>query len=57
MAKEKKSLVYDIMTERFEVTTGIQKALSLQSEVFGSLVDGSPEEPAISKPVYTTYLK
>ena len=49
LAKEKNLLVYDIMTERFEVTTGIQKALSLQSEVFGSLVDGSPEEPAISK--------
>ena len=49
LAKEKNLLVYDIMTERFEVTTGIQKALSLQSDVFGSLVDGSPEEPAISK--------
>ena len=42
-------LVYDIMTERFEVTTGIQKALSMKSEVFGMLLDGTPSEPSISK--------
>ncbi len=49
IAKEKNLLVYDIMTERFEVTTGIQKALSMKSEVFGMLLDGSPLEPSISK--------
>lgn len=49
IAKEKNLLVYDIMTERFEVTTGIQKALSMKSEVFGMLLDGTPLEPSISK--------
>ena len=49
IAKEKNLLVYDIMTERFEVTTGIQKALSMKSEVFGVLLDGTPSEPSISK--------
>ena len=49
IAKEKNLLVYDIMTERFEVTTGIQKALSMKSEVFGMLLDGTPSEPSISK--------
>jgi predicted dehydrogenase len=49
IAKEKNLLVYDIMTERFEVTTGLQKALSMEAEVFGMLLDGSPSEPSISK--------
>ena len=49
IAKEKNLLVYDIMTERFEVTTGIQKALSMKPEVFGVLLDGSQSEPSISK--------
>ena len=49
IAAEKNLLVYDIMTERFEVTTGLQKALSMQPEVFGMLLDGSPLEPSISK--------
>jgi predicted dehydrogenase len=49
IAKEKNLLVYDIMTERFEVTTGIQKALSMKPEVFGMLLNGSPSEPSISK--------
>lgn len=49
VAKENNVLVYDIMTERFEVTTGIQKALSMTPAVFGELMDGTPENPAISK--------
>ncbi len=49
VAKDNNVLVYDIMTERFEVTTGIQKALSMVSSVFGELLDGTPENPAISK--------
>tara|TARA_X000000950_G_scaffold234402_1_gene284325 strand:+ start:61 stop:1410 length:1350 start_codon:yes stop_codon:yes gene_type:complete len=49
IAKDNNVLVYDIMTERFEVTTGIQKALSMVSSVFGELLDGTPENPAISK--------
>ena len=37
------------MTERFEVTTILQKLLSQKSEVFGQLTSGSREEPAVTK--------
>ncbi|MDR1859932.1 MAG: oxidoreductase [Bacteroidales bacterium] len=48
-ATEKGLFLYDIMTERFEITTIIQRELSKIPEVFGKLVDGTPDEPAISK--------
>jgi predicted dehydrogenase len=48
-AKEKDLLLYDIMTERFEITSILQKELSMFPEVFGDLVDGTREEPAITK--------
>ncbi|MFH6602550.1 putative oxidoreductase C-terminal domain-containing protein [Maribacter algicola] len=49
IADEKGLLVYDIMTERFESTTALQKLFSTLPDVFGELVDGNLEEPAISK--------
>jgi predicted dehydrogenase len=48
-AKEKGVLLYDIMTERYEVTTILQKLLSQNTKVFGVLTTGSKEEPAVSK--------
>jgi predicted dehydrogenase len=48
-AKEKGVLLYDIMTERFETTTILQKLLSQDETVFGSLETGSSKEPAVSK--------
>jgi hypothetical protein len=48
-ANEKGVLLYDIMTERFEVTTILQKFLSQKSEIFGNLEAGSKENPAVSK--------
>jgi len=48
-AAENNVLLYDIMTERFEITTLLQKELSQIPEVFGSLLAGSPEQPAITK--------
>ena len=48
-AKEKGVLLYDIMTERFETTTILQKSLSQSEEVFGKLETGTKEEPAVSK--------
>lgn len=48
-AEEKDLLLYDIMTERFEITTMLQRAFSRQEQVFGELLEGSVEEPAISK--------
>jgi len=48
-AKEKGVLLYDIMTERFETTTILQKLLSLDESVFGKLETGSKSEPAVTK--------
>ena len=48
-AKEKGVLLYDIMTERYEVTTILQKLLSQNPKVFGILTPGSKEEPAVTK--------
>ncbi len=48
-AGEKGVLLYDIMTERYEITTILQRELSKIPEVFGQLQTGSPEEPAITK--------
>jgi predicted dehydrogenase len=48
-AGEKGLLLYDIMTERFEVTTILQKLLSKNTEVFGTLVNGTKDEPAVTK--------
>lgn len=49
VAEEKGVLVYDIMTERYEITTILQKELSQMEEVFGTLENGTPENPAITK--------
>jgi predicted dehydrogenase len=48
-ARRKGVLIYDIMTERYEVTTILQKELSQIPGVFGRLLQGSPEDPAITK--------
>jgi predicted dehydrogenase len=49
IAEEKGVLLDDIMTERYEITSILQRELSLVEPLFGELVAGSPEEPAISK--------
>ncbi|MFO7668572.1 MAG: putative oxidoreductase C-terminal domain-containing protein [Bacteroidales bacterium] len=48
-AKEKGVLLYDIMTERYEITTMMQKELSQIEPLFGALEKGTPENPAITK--------
>ena len=48
-AKKKGVLLYDIMTERFEITTMLQRALSQQPELFGTLEKGTPDNPSITK--------
>ena len=48
VAREKHVLLYDIMTERSEVTTQLQRELSMRPDVFGTLVRGTPKQPAIS---------
>jgi predicted dehydrogenase len=42
-------LLYDIMTERSEITTVLQRELSQQPLLFGELVKGTASEPAITK--------
>ncbi|MGB7395745.1 MAG: putative oxidoreductase C-terminal domain-containing protein [Pricia sp.] len=49
IADAKGVLIYDIMTERFESTTMMQKLFSTLPEVFGVLVEGSADKPAIIK--------
>jgi len=57
VAAEKGVLLYDIMTERFEVTTILQKLLSMKEEVFGKLVQGTQAEPAVTKISVHHFLK
>ncbi|MEP6997653.1 MAG: putative oxidoreductase C-terminal domain-containing protein [Betaproteobacteria bacterium] len=42
-------LLYDIMTERHEITTLLQKAFAALPPVFGELATGSEEDPAVTK--------
>ena len=48
-AQENDLLLYDIMTERFEITTILQRELSMLPEIFGTLEKGSTDNPAITK--------
>jgi len=48
-AKEKGVLLYDIMTERYEIASILQKLLSHKTELFGTLITGSKEKPAVTK--------
>lgn len=49
LAEKNNVLLYDIMTERHEITTLFQKELSQVPEVFGFLEKGSEENPAVTK--------
>ena len=48
-AASKNLLLYDIMTERYEITTILQKELSQLPAVFGTLEPGTPEHPSVTK--------
>ena len=48
-AAKNKVLLYDIMTERFEITTMLQRAFSRQPALFGTLERGTPDNPAVTK--------
>ncbi len=49
IAAKNNLLLYDIMTERYEITTLLQRELSMMPEIFGTLEKGTPENPAITK--------
>ena len=46
-AKANNLLLYDIMTERFEITTILQRELSQIPEIFGTLEKGTATDPAV----------
>ncbi|HEX9425537.1 MAG TPA: putative oxidoreductase C-terminal domain-containing protein [Pyrinomonadaceae bacterium] len=48
-AAAKHLLLYDIMTERYEITTILQKALVNDPAIFGRLIKGSVDHPAVTK--------
>lgn len=49
VAAQKGVVLYDIMTERFEITNMLERELMNNPEVFGTLLPGTPEDPAIMK--------
>lgn len=49
VAKAKNVLLYDIMTERYEITTTLQRELSLFPKVYGTQEKGTPDDPAVTK--------
>lgn len=49
LAKQKKVLLYDIMTERSQATNALQRELSMMPDVFGTLQKGTVDEPAVLK--------
>ena len=46
-AQQKSIVAYDIMTERYEITTMLQRELVNDSGTFGSIVAGTEQEPGI----------
>ncbi|MEO0018638.1 MAG: hypothetical protein RLZZ522_1921 [Verrucomicrobiota bacterium] len=56
-AEKRGLLLYDIMTERYETTTILQRELSRIPAVFGTLEKGTPENPAITKESVHHYFK
>ena len=47
LAQQKNLAAYDIMTERYEVTSELQREFVNDREVFGTLETGSAQEPAV----------
>lgn len=46
-AEAQRVLLFDIMTERYEITSILQRDLAHMPEVFGTLEKGTPEQPAM----------
>jgi predicted dehydrogenase len=46
-ADARKVVAYDIMTERFEITTILQRALVNDPAVFGTQLEGTPDDPGV----------
>jgi predicted dehydrogenase len=48
-AERNNVFIYDIMTERYEVTSNLQRYMARDRGLFGELITGSRENPAIEK--------
>ena len=48
-AEKNKVLLYDIMTERYEITNTLQRELALLPDIFGELQKGTPTDPSVVK--------
>src|SRR5476649_1016160 len=46
-AAKKKLVLYDIMTERYEITNALQRELAMLPQVFGTLKKGTPSHPGV----------
>jgi predicted dehydrogenase len=49
IAEKKKLLLYDIMTERFEITSILMRQLAMMPEIFGTLQTGTANDPSVVK--------
>jgi predicted dehydrogenase len=47
-AEQRGLIAYDIMTERYEVTTMLQKELINDESIFGKIISGTADEPGVS---------
>ena len=57
VAKQKGVFLYDVMTERYEITTMLQKELSLFPKVYGTQEQGTPDDPAVTKESVHHFMK
>jgi predicted dehydrogenase len=56
-AKSKGLLLYDIMTERFEITSVLQRELSQIPAIYGQQTVGTPEKPGVEMSSVHLFLK
>jgi Putative oxidoreductase C terminal domain/Oxidoreductase family, NAD-binding Rossmann fold len=56
-AARRKLLLRDIMPERYEITTILQRELARRPAVFGELLPGTPEDPAVVQENVHYYFK
>lgn len=47
IADEKGLIAYDIMTERYEITSILQREFVQDAEIFGEIVHGTPTQPGV----------
>ncbi len=56
-AARKKLVLYDIMTERYEITNALQREFAMIPEVFGKLKKGTPQHPGVEMESVHYYYK